>query len=117
LHQGPAGNLCDAAEKCTVTEIDRQFLKAGGLAAGYGHISSLLEFLPMLLMKTSCERCHVALPADRAGAMICSFECTFCISCGQNALAHRCPNCKGELQVRPTRATALLDRFPARDVA
>jgi hypothetical protein len=105
LHQGLDGNLCGGAEKCTVTKI------------AYSHTSALLEFLPMLLMKTSCERCHVALPADRAGAMICSFECTFCLSCGQNALARQCPNCKGELQVRPTRATALLDRFPARDVA
>lgn len=105
------------ATKCALTAIDRQFLKAVRLSASYGHVPLFPDFSPMLLMKTSCERCHVALPADRAGAMICSFECTFCLSCGQNALAHQCPNCKGELQVRPTRATALLDRFPARDVA
>jgi hypothetical protein len=71
----------------------------------------------MLLMKTSCERCASILPADRPGAMICSFECTFCLACGEGALEHQCPNCKGELQVRPTRATALLGRFPARNEA
>jgi hypothetical protein len=47
--------------------------------------------------------------------MICSFERTFCLPCGQDALTHQCPNCRGELLVRPTRATALLDRFPPRD--
>ncbi|MFM8821668.1 MAG: DUF1272 domain-containing protein, partial [Phenylobacterium sp.] len=32
-------------------------------------------------MKPACERCAAALPADRPGAFICSFECTFCAAC------------------------------------
>jgi len=66
----------------------------------------------MLNMKPVCERCKAALAASAPGAMICSFECTFCTPCG-DALAGRCPNCRGDLQARPTRAAELLARFPA----
>ena len=58
----------------------------------------------MLEMKTACERCEVALPADSPVARICSYECTFCASCTDGDLAGRCPNCGGELQPRPRRA-------------
>ena len=57
----------------------------------------------MLEMKSQCERCQAALPADLSGALICSYECTWCDSCAAE-LGHRCPNCGGELVVRPTRA-------------
>ncbi|MEQ1639314.1 MAG: DUF1272 domain-containing protein, partial [Novosphingobium sp.] len=32
----------------------------------------------MLEMRPDCERCGIDLPAEAAGAFICSFECTFC---------------------------------------
>ena len=54
-----------------------------------------------LEMRTSCERCGAELAPD-AGAVICSFECTFCTACGEE-LAHVCPNCDGELVARPRR--------------
>ena len=66
----------------------------------------------MLKMKPACERCAAALPADRAGAFICSFECTFCAACAGGELAGACPNCAGVLLPRPPRAAALLGRFP-----
>ncbi|MCA6284466.1 MAG: DUF1272 domain-containing protein, partial [Phenylobacterium sp.] len=52
------------------------------------------------------------LPADRTGAFICSFECTFCEPCAGGELAGACPNCSGVLLPRPPRAAALLERFP-----
>jgi uncharacterized protein len=58
----------------------------------------------MLDMKPTCERCEADL-GDAAEARICSFECTFCPSCGDE-LAAACPNCGGELVARPKRAAA-----------
>ena len=55
-----------------------------------------------LEMRTVCERCGTALAVDGA-ARICSFECTFCVSCAE-AMEHVCPNCGGELVARPRRA-------------
>lgn len=56
-----------------------------------------------LEMRSTCERCHAALQTDGA-AFVCSYECTFCPSCG-DAMAHVCPNCSGELVRRPRRRT------------
>ncbi len=57
-----------------------------------------------LEMRTRCERCDTPLdPA--ATARICSYECTFCPACTE-AMAGVCPNCGGELVVRPRRAAA-----------
>ncbi len=67
----------------------------------------------MLEMRPGCECCDKDLPADAVGAMICSFECTFCADCARERLRGACPNCGGGLIARPTRATALLARFPA----
>jgi hypothetical protein len=66
----------------------------------------------MLAMRPDCERCGADLPAPAPGAFICSFECTFCADCAE-ALDDRCPNCGGELMDRPTRAKALLEKYPA----
>ena len=66
-----------------------------------------------LEMKAECERCHEKLAADSPLALICSFECTFCVACAQTRLGGRCPNCGGALAARPPRAEALLARFPA----
>jgi uncharacterized protein len=54
-------------------------------------------------MRTGCERCGAALPSG-AEAFICSYECTFCPRCA-GSMESVCPNCSGELVVRPRRAT------------
>jgi two-component system LytT family sensor kinase len=55
-------------------------------------------------MKTSCEACERALPADLE-AYICSFDCTFCPDCAA-VTQFVCPNCGGELLRRPRRQTS-----------
>jgi hypothetical protein len=57
-----------------------------------------------LEMRSVCERCDTPLAAD-GEARICSFECTFCVSCADE-LAGVCPNCGGELVARPRRVTS-----------
>ncbi|HVM57959.1 MAG TPA: DUF1272 domain-containing protein [Gaiellaceae bacterium] len=57
-----------------------------------------------LEMRSECERCGAALEPG-GEALICSYECTFCPSCGE-ATAYVCPNCGGELVPRPRRAAA-----------
>ena len=64
-------------------------------------------------MRPNCECCDVDLPAHSGGARFCSFECTFCAACAEQRLGGDCPNCGGALVARPTRAAALLSRFPA----
>ena len=66
----------------------------------------------MLEMRPDCERCGRDLPADRHGAFICSFECTYCDACADK-LEERCPNCGGDLLERPMRTGDALVRFPA----
>ena len=66
----------------------------------------------MLLLKPGCECCDVDLAADSTDARICSFECTFCAACAER-LAHRCPNCDGELVRRPSRPAVKLAGNPA----
>ena len=66
----------------------------------------------MLLMKPGCENCDDNLPADKPGAVICSFECTWCEECALT-MGGICPNCGGDLQPRPQRPTPLLESFPA----
>jgi uncharacterized protein len=67
----------------------------------------------MLQMRPNCECCDADLPPQSGGERICSFECTFCAACADQRLGGKCPNCGGELIARPTRAAALLGRFPA----
>lgn len=55
----------------------------------------------MLEMRDTCEKCSATL-TDAGEAVICSFECTFCVPCG-NAMDSICPNCGGELVSRPRR--------------
>jgi uncharacterized protein len=54
-----------------------------------------------LEMRDGCERCGTAL-TDEGPAFICSYECTFCASCAEE-MDRVCPNCGGELVVRPRR--------------
>lgn len=56
----------------------------------------------MLELRPNCERCGRDLPADSRDARICSYECTFCADCAA-ALQNVCPNCGGDLQIRPAR--------------
>jgi hypothetical protein len=67
----------------------------------------------MLQLRPNCECCDRDLPADSPDAVICSFECTFCRSCAETVLGHRCPNCGGELLSRPRRPAEKLAKFPA----
>jgi hypothetical protein len=67
----------------------------------------------MLQLRPNCECCDIDLPADSATARICSFECTFCASCANGILAGECPNCGGELVVRPRRPAHKLIDYPA----
>lgn len=54
-----------------------------------------------LEMRSTCERCNDSLLLD-GDATICSYECTFCVSCTA-AMQRTCPNCAGELVARPKR--------------
>ncbi len=67
----------------------------------------------MLEMRPGCEHCDKDLPAASSGAFICSFECTFCRDCAEGVFKGVCPNCSGELLVRPTRAESFLRDYPA----
>ncbi len=66
----------------------------------------------MLALRPNCECCDADLAPDAAGAMICTFECTFCTGCGEGRFGGVCPNCGGGLVARPARPTALLGKFP-----
>ena len=66
----------------------------------------------MLQLRPNCECCNVDLPPQSAAARICSFECTFCASCADGVLTGTCPNCGGELVVRPRRPAARLADYP-----
>jgi len=59
----------------------------------------------MLALRPNCECCDKDLLPESTDAMICSFECTFCIACVNGILQNTCPNCGGELMRRPVRPT------------
>lgn len=67
----------------------------------------------MLSMRPGCECCDKDLPPDTTEARICTFECTFCADCAELRLGGRCPNCGGDLVVRPRRPASKLAQFPA----
>ncbi|MBN8608129.1 MAG: DUF1272 domain-containing protein [Caulobacterales bacterium] len=67
----------------------------------------------MLALRPNCECCDRDLPAESTGALICSFECTFCAECTDRVLKGACPNCGGELVRRPVRPAAALVKYPA----
>ena len=70
----------------------------------------------MLQLRPNCECCDRDLPPNSAQARICSFECTFCVDCVDGPLAGVCPNCGGDLVMRPIRPAPMLMRFPASTV-
>jgi len=57
----------------------------------------------MLELRPNCELCDIDLPVDSLEACICTYECTFCLSCVENKLNNVCPNCGGGFQARPIR--------------
>ena len=67
----------------------------------------------MLLLKPGCECCDRDLPPDSREAMICTFECTFCVTCVETKLNGRCPNCGGGFERRPVRPPHMLKKYPA----
>lgn len=67
----------------------------------------------MLELRPNCECCDKDLPPESAEARICTFECTFCAGCADHVLHGACPNCGGELVVRPRRPADKLERYPA----
>ena len=66
----------------------------------------------MLELRPNCECCDVDLPPESTEARICSFECTFCVTCAEGVLQRRCPNCGGELVARPRRPESKLAASP-----
>jgi uncharacterized protein len=66
----------------------------------------------VLELRPNCECCNRDLPPESREAMICSFECTFCVQCVESVLLGVCPNCGGELVRRPIRPAAKLARNP-----
>lgn len=70
----------------------------------------------MLEMRPSCECCDADLLPTSTDAKICTFECTFCISCAEQKLNNICPNCGGELVSRPRRPENKLEKYPASTV-
>lgn len=59
----------------------------------------------MLELRPTCENCNKALPPDSPDARICSYECTFCVTCVERILDNVCPNCGGGFAARPVRPT------------
>ena len=67
----------------------------------------------MLELRPNCECCDRDLPPSSDQALICTFECTFCIDCVESRFSGVCPNCGGGLSARPIRPASALHRFPA----
>ncbi|MBL4615711.1 MAG: DUF1272 domain-containing protein [Magnetovibrio sp.] len=67
----------------------------------------------MLELRPNCECCDIDLPPESPDARICTFECTFCAPCAEDKLNNVCPNCGGNLVVRPIRPAAALEKNPA----
>jgi hypothetical protein len=68
----------------------------------------------MLEIRKCCENCGKTLPNESNEAMICSYECTFCIECVEQVLENVCPNCGGGFEKRPSRPHSQLNKYPMR---
>lgn len=66
----------------------------------------------MLELRPNCECCDADLSPATNDAMICSFECTFCVRCATDHLKGVCPNCSGDLVPRPVRPSRFLVSSP-----
>jgi len=72
--------------------------------------------MTLLEMRPGCECCDRDLSPSDDVAFICSFECTWCADCVDTFADRRCPNCGGDLTVRPTRSPDKLLGNPASTV-
>lgn len=63
-------------------------------------------------IRLNCENCDKSLPNGSDEAMICTFDCTFCVSCVNDLLKNVCPNCGGGFEKRPTRPQDYLEKYP-----
>ena len=68
----------------------------------------------MLEIRPICENCGKSLPNESTEAMICTFECTFCVECVTSVLENVCPNCGGGFEKRPSRPKEKLLKYPAK---
>jgi len=66
----------------------------------------------MLQLKDACETCAAPLINGADTAYMCTFECTFCAPCTENKHKHICPNCGGNLVLRPTRPEKFMQKHP-----
>ncbi|MFT3682617.1 MAG: DUF1272 domain-containing protein [Ferruginibacter sp.] len=66
----------------------------------------------MLELRPVCENCGKQLPNESTEAMICTYECTFCIDCVNDVLHNVCPNCSGGFEKRPHRPKRQLTTHP-----
>ena len=66
----------------------------------------------MLEIRPNCEHCNKDLPNDSTEALICTFECTFCVDCVTDIFNLICPNCGGGLEKRPIRPLSFLEKYP-----
>ena len=66
----------------------------------------------MLEIRTNCENCNKVLPPNSTEALICSFECTWCVTCNEELFYNVCPNCGGGLEKRPIRPLEKLKKYP-----
>nr|WP_082549173.1 DUF1272 domain-containing protein [Rhizobacter sp. Root404] len=57
----------------------------------------------MLEIRPNCELCDTDLPANSLDARVCSYECTYCVSCVDLRLRNVCPTCGGGFERRPIR--------------
>ncbi len=67
----------------------------------------------MLELRPNFECCGKDLPPDSLEAMICTFECTFCMDCVEHKLNFVCPSCGGDFVRRPIRPSNYLGKYPA----
>jgi hypothetical protein len=63
-------------------------------------------------IRPNCECCDRDLPNGDPAARICTFECTFCADCAETRFDGACPNCSGDLVLRPTRPASMLAKHP-----
>ncbi|MHA1564186.1 MAG: DUF1272 domain-containing protein [Alphaproteobacteria bacterium] len=57
----------------------------------------------MLELRPNCELCNCDLGPESKDAMICTYECTYCINCAEGDLHNVCPTCGGGFEKRPVR--------------
>ncbi len=67
----------------------------------------------MIEIRPNCEHCGKNLPNTSKDAMICSFECTYCVDCAIDVFGNVCPSCTGNFVKRPIRPEAMIAKYPA----